>query len=376
MGLYDEIRILQHRETLRVISDGTGPSSPPLHVRIEPTESCNFKCDFCIFHGEERSKSVANTIDFTGKRRLSLDRFLTLIDELAEIGTKAVSFTGAGDPMVYPDMGPVLERVRMRGMHAGVTSNLAMPINDFAIEQLAQVKWIRWSMNAGTQETYVQVHTIRKADGEKVFTRAQENVRRINAIRKQVAEPATFNASFVVSNINHGDILAGARLAASLGVDSIAFRPDIEAAEERKDSAAQYLRNVRSDIEKAATESNGSGLAIHVGEERLEDVRKLDDEDLVCFYANHSTYIAANGDVYPCCYTRQDKKYVIGNILSQSFREFWETKERREAYRRLNYNLCPSCPYGETNQVLSSLYSGAASVEQMHREVAKPDYFV
>ena len=108
-------------------------------------------------------------------------------------------------------------------------------------------------------------------------------------------------------------------------------------------------------INNAKTHEN-ENFKVHAETERENDNLLLRDKDLVCFYSNHSVYIAANGDVYPCCYTRMSKKYVIDNISNQDFRSFWRNHNNANHYKNLNVNLCPSCPYNDLNVKLKEVY--------------------
>jgi cyclic pyranopterin phosphate synthase len=371
--MYEDTPILQHRETLRSIEAGEGLRCGPLHVRIEPTEACNFKCGFCYFH-DEGKRAELPFMEFTGRHSLELDRLLSLIDELAELGTRAVSFTGAGEPLVFPRMELVLNRIRQRGMRFAVTSNLAMKMSESLVESLAGGAWLRWSLNAGTAGTFRRIHNPRGSDAEGAFQRAQENVRRIDAARKRLELPLSFNASYVVTEINQEDVLPAARLAREMGVDSLSFRPELPF--DRQDDFLQYSQAIERDIEKAKSELESETFRIHMNVERLEDVQKLGDPELVCFYSNHTTYVAANGDVFPCCYTRMDRHYAMGNILKTSFKELWVSEERRKNYQALVFDRCPSCPYGRTNQALRALYRGERKADELWIEVPQPNLFV
>lgn len=351
MGLYNNIRLLDHSDTVKAILSGRGDSCPPLHVRIEPSEVCNFRCRFCVWHDPERHQAIESRVDMTGKRQLPRERLLRLIDELAALGARAISFTGAGDPLVYPYMAEVLRRIREAGIKTGVTSNLAMPLKDETIQELAQCSWVRWSMNGGTEDVYMRVHRPRGNRAGESFFASQANVKRI---LQAMRDRSRLNASFVVHESNATNTAPAVALAASLGVSSIAFRPDTPF--DREATPLSYSGQTLHDILRAKQEYESATFQVHVNEDRLEDVRKLGDPELVCFYSNHSTYIAANGDVYPCCYTRYDKRYVMGNILDRDFSEFWNDPRRREFYRALSYDACPSCPHGKTNQILKSMY--------------------
>jgi len=376
MALTEDIRILEHGALLARIEAGDALTLPPMHVRIEPTEACNFRCGFCWWHGAGRTERVraAGDLDFTGRRHLDQARLIRLVDELADMGTRALSFTGAGDPLVFPGIDEVLRRIHARGLALGVTSNLAMKLGDELVEDLARARWVRWSMNGGTEETYLATNQPRGGNPGAAFTTAQENVARIVAARRACSRPAAFHASFIIFPGNEDDVLPAARLARDLGIDGISFRPDTPF--ERQAEPLAVSPAVAEALALASRTLTGPGFTVHHEETRRADVEKLGDPDLVCFYSNHTTYVAATGDVYPCCYTRVDASYAIGNILQQSFADFWRSETRRASYRRLHFDACPSCPYGRTNQLLGRLYDGSARACDLHRPAAEPSPFI
>ncbi len=373
MGFYDDIRILRHREELEKIEAGRWGDCIPLHVRIEPTEICNFRCSFCWWHNERKRRTLSS-FNFTGKQLFNCARLLAIIDEFADMGVKACSFTGTGDPLMYPYMLEVLNKVRDRGLVFGVTSNMAMPMSEELISILVESEWLRWSMNAGTLDTYTIVHDPHGKDSEKIFLRVQENVSRINQMRIQKAKHPDFNASYVISDNNQNDILSAAQMAKKLGVDNISFRPDTPIKRHVRPNV--YSEHVVHEIKKAQEDIQTGNFNIYMNEVRQEDTQKSSDSDLVCFYSNHTTYIDARGDIYPCCYTRYNSRYVIGNVANQNFGDFWFSSARREFYKKLIQNACPACSYGKINQAIKPLYMDKAKTKDMWVRTEQKDYFV
>lgn len=373
MGLYDQPRVLQHLDALQSVERGDTPF--PIHVRLELTESCNFSCGFCYTQDPKRAGQLQSMgADILKRRKFDFDRVMALIDEFADLGVRAISFTGSGEPLIYPHMAEVLRRVRTRGMLAAVTSNMAMKISDDLMSELAHVKWLRWSMNGGTAEVYGSTNRPRAGLASHAFEQVQLNVGRLIEQRRKSGKGPRVNASYIVWPLNEGDVLNGARLAHRLGIDGISFRPDTPV--ERISEALSFSPETAKAIHQAQDELNGPDFQVYLEEDRLEDVVKLNDPDLTCFYVNHSTYVAANGDIYPCCYTRLEGKYAIGNILNQTFRDFWMSAERKRKYAALKYDMCPACPYGKTNQLLRDLYAGAKSSAELHVRTPDPNHFV
>ncbi|MFB6190513.1 MAG: radical SAM protein [Candidatus Nanohaloarchaea archaeon] len=80
----------------------------PLVVPIQLTGRCNLDCDYCSFDGEEYELGTEEVKD--------------LLDELEELGTEKVVFTG-GEPLVRNDIGTLVDYAKDRGLAVNVNSN-------------------------------------------------------------------------------------------------------------------------------------------------------------------------------------------------------------------------------------------------------------
>lgn len=73
------------------------------------THRCNLRCTYC-------------NSPFLNTPELRPEQWLTVVDELAELGCRRVTILG-GEPLVRPDVGAIIDRVRDRGMSCVLTSN-------------------------------------------------------------------------------------------------------------------------------------------------------------------------------------------------------------------------------------------------------------
>jgi len=144
MSIYNFEKILAHQDVSKLNSKGFRKL---FHVRIEPTELCNFQCKFCATQDPERL-GILRAQGFDGNnRKFDLNRLLNLLDELKNVGVKAISFTASGEPLMFPVIQKVIEKAIELEFDLALTSNFGMPIKDNLIKLLSSFSWLRWSMN-------------------------------------------------------------------------------------------------------------------------------------------------------------------------------------------------------------------------------------
>jgi MoaA/NifB/PqqE/SkfB family radical SAM enzyme len=95
--------------SLREFARGLIDTAHPLLVQIIPIRRCNIDCGYC----NEYDKVSAP---------VPTDLMKARIDKLAELGTSVVAFSG-GEPMLHPDLDPLIAHIRGRGMMAGLITN-------------------------------------------------------------------------------------------------------------------------------------------------------------------------------------------------------------------------------------------------------------
>lgn len=81
----------------------------PILAHIIPTRRCNLACSYC-----NEYDSISNPVP--------TDVMLARIDQLADLGTSIVTISG-GEPLLHPELEKIIERIRRRGMLAGLISN-------------------------------------------------------------------------------------------------------------------------------------------------------------------------------------------------------------------------------------------------------------
>ena len=93
----------------RVIANAMRSRHHPILAQIVPMRRCNLSCSYC------------NEYDKTSNP-VPTDQMLARIDRLADFGTSMVDVSG-GEPLLHPDLDLLINRIRRRGMMAGLLTN-------------------------------------------------------------------------------------------------------------------------------------------------------------------------------------------------------------------------------------------------------------
>lgn len=93
----------------------------PILAHLVPVRRCNLSCTYCNEFDQVSSPVALETV-------------LERVDRLAELGTTAVHLSG-GEPMLHPELGRIIRRIRDRGMLAGLLTN-GLLLSQKTIEEL------------------------------------------------------------------------------------------------------------------------------------------------------------------------------------------------------------------------------------------------
>ena len=141
-------KLLKFPEHLAKIKRGEPVA--PLHVSIWPTRRCQADCAFCCCR-EERSKQDS----------LSLMDFSTAINVLAKYGTRAVEFSGGGEPLLWPWLDAGVAYAKGRGLKLSLVTN-GLALGKTKSETLAKFEWVRVSVLSNAQIESVKFSAIPK----------------------------------------------------------------------------------------------------------------------------------------------------------------------------------------------------------------------
>ena len=106
-------------------------SEIPSHLIVEPVSACNIRCIMCFQVDESFSKNK----EFMG--HMNIELFKKIIDDAENIGIKAVTLSGRGEPTLNPKFGEMLEYCKGKFFELKMNTN-ATRLNEKLMHQIVQ----------------------------------------------------------------------------------------------------------------------------------------------------------------------------------------------------------------------------------------------
>lgn len=316
--IYSVLKSFYFPHRLQEIAHGKVPA--PVHVRIKPTNRCNHDCWYCAY----RAENLQLGEDMIEADSIPAAKMMEVVDDLIDMGVKAVTFSGGGEPTLYKPLPEVIARLGAGGIAIGCLTNGSNLKGRMAEALAAYGTWARISVDAWDDASYAAARGIR---GD-AFSRMLENVRAF----VDRAPRCTVGVSFIIGEQNHRRVYHVCKMFKRLGV----WHVKLSAVVVSNDLAANNAyheplrRSVAAEIARARR-LEGDGFRIIDHYHALGD--RFEKHYASCPSARLLTVIGADQAVYVC----QDKAYtlsgLLGSIRDRSFKDFWFSAENR---RRLD----------------------------------------
>ena len=313
MGLkYTKMKVFHYKDKVDSLPPEVETILPPIHIRIKPTNVCNHKCWYCAYKAKDMQLGKdMNESDFIPERKM-----FEIIDDISEMGVKAVTFSGGGEPFCYPFMEETLERLITNGIPFASLTNGSRLNGKLAEICAAHGKWIRISIDGWDDGSYADYRGIKGTQ----FTKLMDNMRNF----KRLGGKCCLGVVIVVDkkNVCHlRDLVSQLR---EIGVDSVKIGPCITS--NIPSETNEYHKNIydeaRRQIDRCIAENNDASFEIY--DCYHWQVEKNDKYYSWCPNMQVLTIIGADCNIYAC----HDKAYnfdcgLIGSIKDVRFKDFW-----------------------------------------------------
>ena len=160
-GKYSILKIFHHPKKLDSLLKKK--ITAPLYVRIKPTNKCSHNCFFCIYNPKFSSiHPESNRMD-----EIPLEKMMEILDNLEEMGVKAVTYSGGGEPLVHPNITEILEKTLKKKIRLSMITN-GQKLEGKSAELLWNADWIRISLDYHNAKLFSKIRNKPKKDFYKV----------------------------------------------------------------------------------------------------------------------------------------------------------------------------------------------------------------
>lgn len=338
---YSNLKIFAHAQELQKVKNGERIA--PVYVRIKPTNRCNQNCYYCHYKNPYLELDQYRPAD-----EISREKMLEIVRDFKEIGVKAVTFSGGGEPLLYPYIEETMEAILEAGIDLSIITNGSL-LSGKKAQLLSQAKWVRISLESGCAETYARIRGVK----EDSFIALCENIRNFAKIKNPKCE---LGINFVVGPNNYSEVYQTGKLMRQLGADHIKYTALM--SNDAVKMHEPFKSDVIEQIHKLIDENDTAFKIINLYESDFESNAVFGRNYDFCGIKDFVTVIAANSKIYYC----HDKAYLsqgeIGDIAEKSFKEVWFSKETTQKFRTFNpQKICRHhCVYDDRNELLNRFY--------------------
>lgn len=320
----------------------------PISVELDLSLTCNHDCPWCSFGtSESHGYRQQNWVQFP------TPRVKRLLDELWELGTKSLTFTGGGEPLVHRDAAAILEYATHLGFAWGVVTNGVGLRNSVQEVVAAAATFVRVSLDAGSPETHQVTHRVSRVQYHQILDNMLHT-------RTKAGDRLTIGASFCAQPANWREIYAAARDVKEHGGNYLEVRP-VYPTDWRGDGWTGCLSDdeveaAKHEIAHAQTHLNDDTFKVIGMVERFDQLVKHDKPYTKCQIGPLMTVVSADQQIWHCCVQRGMDGFKVGSIADRSLKSLWMTPEHKALMDGIDVTRCPRCRYDGFNTLVAQAF--------------------
>jgi len=282
------------------------------------------------------------------------------------MGVRAINWTGGGEPTINPAFKEALEFIGNNSdIKMGIfTNGTLMDRWDLFDAFVNNLTWARFSIDAGTKETY---NSVRRTKGNEGWDKMVVNLTTLIETNKQAGNKIDIGVGFVITPDTYHEIVDFAKFFVDYDLEYCQFKPEI-VNREREDGVQRERDFWYNQVDPLLEEAkNILGEKFQINGYKLSDLEN--DPELYgrrykkCLGSQVQPCIGADGHVYVCTNHRGYKQYSYGSLYDSSFKEIWgNIKKKQEVMHQIDDVECFSnctqlCKPHESNKAVWEIYN-------------------
>jgi len=318
MGLYSKFKIFHYKEKIDSLSEDIPEVTPPLYVRIKPTNACAHNCWYCVYKVDNLQLGK----DMSIRDKIPKDKMMEIIDDLEEMKVKAVTFSGGGEPFSYPYFLETIKKLSKTPISFASLTNGSRLEGEVAEIFAHRATWVRVSLDGWDDESYAKYRGIKVG----AFTKLMKDMEAF----KKFGGKCLLSTMINVDNKNASHIFELVQRLGNIGVDSVKIAATIVSNDrkENNDYHASIFEEVRAQVQKSREHLKNSNTELFDAYQLLDE--RFSKDYKWCPWQQILPVIGADLNVYSC----HDKAYnleegLLGSIKEQRFKDFWFSDKNR-----------------------------------------------
>jgi molybdenum cofactor biosynthesis enzyme MoaA len=305
--ILDGTKLEWHME--RVKAWERGERIAPITIDMALTRACNFACHFCYAMLQENERQI-----------ITRDVIYNFLDDCAEIGVKAISLVSDGESSISPVFVDSIVRGSQNELSMAVGTNGYIFTRRKLEEILPHLTYLRINISAGEPKRFAEIMGVK----EEWFHRVCKNLQDMVEIKKRNNLPVTIGMQMVLMPEYEDQIIPLAQLGKKLRPDYLVIKHCSD--NEEGDLGVKYdkYQELYDKLKKAESFSDNE-YSVQVKWSKIKTEGKRSYQR--CYGPPFILQMSGSGLLAPCgmLFNNKYKKFHIGNIVTERFRDLWNS---------------------------------------------------
>ena len=327
---------------------------PPISVELHWTSNCNYECVHCSYGNRRKTTNFLNATIIEG-----------LVDNLIELGCRAVYLSGGGEPTVIKDWCQYSKKLLDHGIEVALITN-GVAISERHLHTVRRMNYVAVSVYSILESRYKRITQSNFFEGQ-------------FSLPKKIKVGATdtiVGARCVLNDINFEEVYLIYREAIESGFDYIIFIPAVDYEGRGVVLGNDNMAKVQSIIQEKMELFDSNRTNVHGLMSR--GIRYYDKSDYRTYLPlplsgckpiqiRSGAFVNYDGGVYLCQPDIGNKGLEIGNLHDKAFIKMWNSKRHLEVINSLVYRYnegsCKNCRSIAFNQAVYEEEAGLIDYE-------------
>jgi MoaA/NifB/PqqE/SkfB family radical SAM enzyme len=322
---------------------------------VEAFEANGIVVHNCAYRQEGYTTNTLFGVEEAGRRnnnpnrQIPTDKVIEILSDCARLGVKAIQFTGGGEPCLHKDLDRFLRYGEACAFDLALVTN-GVAVTPAILEPLLAGgdNWVRFSIDAGTAETYCAMRRAPRQHWTQVFNHIGMAVKmRDDTPRARLV----IGVGFVVTKENWREVVQATQLAKDLCVDNIRISAVFQSDD------ADYFKDFHVDAAHACAQAEQLATetfqVINMFGDRLSDLELAHPDYTACGVQRLTTYIGGDQSVYRCCNLAYHPRGFLGSLIDRRFYDLWKDTQTHKDFDAFDAHGCPRCQFNEKNRVMA-----------------------